>query len=256
MSPEESSDSERRGRILIDGPNVMLTIRDIWRDNSPTPDLWYDNLPNYEVIANWLQDYYETRAENFDKYFFLKYPKDVDDISQKAERQAGFVKALTMLGWKVIVRHPAEGTEYGDKQNDIDDDLIEDAEDFLTDSKRKPGDVLIVMSNDFNVTPSGRSFLQTLIDARDVGLKSGYVAFQERISRNVLTTSGLTFFDSRYMEGVYQSAPPLREKHNSSVYGRQGSAAVSRLRTAAFAGRSISTEATTLLPPPIARDDI
>jgi hypothetical protein len=245
----ESVDSQRRGMLLIDGPNVMYTIKDIIEAHPLEPELepWNDNLPDYEVVAKWLQKKFDVLASNFDKCFFLKKIKDAENNPEKVEKQDGFVKALRDRGWYVFVRDPAPGTEYGDKQNDIDEDIIDKMEEFLATSK--PGDVLAVMSNDFNITPgTGRSFRQTLIDARAAGLNACYVSFRERVRLEVLVTGGLMFFDSRDMEGAYKSIPPLPARYTFGAYGRY--------QPSVFSGQNgpISTEATTLLPPPAQKD--
>ncbi len=200
MSPEGSDPP--LGLLLVDGPNVMIKIKELW-ENAP------DGRPSnfglhYDTVAQFLREKFSIAEENFQKSIFIKKVSETGRDDESVDRQDKFRFALERDRWDVQVRAPAEGTEYSDKSNDIDDDLMKMAAAFLEEAQA--GDVLIIMTNDFALTPDGNSTIRVMENARRLGLKTAIVAFTPVAPE--IVRKRIEIIDSRDIPDAYDVPPP------------------------------------------------
>lgn len=191
------------GLLLVDGPNVMIKIKELW-------DLAEEHRPSnfglrYDAVAEYLRNKFGVLPGNFQKTIFIKKVSDAASDDDSLEKQDKFRYALERDGWDVQVRAQAEGTQYGEKENDIDDDLIGLAEKYLEEAEEN--DVLIIMTNDFAPSPSGSSTKRVLENAAKLNLRTAVVAFKPIAPE--LHRGRFEVIDSRDIPGAYEVPPPL-----------------------------------------------
>jgi hypothetical protein len=206
--PSQFFGKDRLCLLLVDGTNVMLTIYNLWSENS-------DGIPQdvsvhaqFEPIAQYLQKRFNIADTNIEKCLFAKQQRDPNggDTLFKTDRQDSFKHALEDKGWQLAIRAPKTGTEYGDKINDVDDDLLDYAEEFM--EMAEPGDVLVIMTNDFSDTPNNNNVNKTLQNARTLGMGALAISFKDLAYNTINSSPSFEIIDSRDIEGVYECIPP------------------------------------------------
>lgn len=194
--------------LVVDGPNVQITEKNLWIENTEEgifPE--YAGI-DYDAVAKAMQKKFNIAPENMEKVIFLKRQKDRQtepNTPATYHNQERFKHAMKEKGWHVVVRAQAENTANGDKQNDIDDDLIAEADKFI--AQAIENDVLLIMSGDFNTTPGSNSTVRTLTAASQLGLRVAAIAFEEQFTRNA-RSAPFELIDTREIEGAFEVKPP------------------------------------------------
>ncbi|MFO0862126.1 MAG: hypothetical protein U0516_00170 [Candidatus Saccharibacteria bacterium] len=194
------------GLLLVDGPNVMIKVKELWEasDEERPQDFGL----RYDAVAKYLCDKFGIDDGDFQKTIFIKRVSDSSPDGEEessVDKQDKFRYALERDGWDVQVRAQADGTLYSDKVNDIDDDLIGLALAFIEEAET--GDVLVIMTNDFNVSPDGKNTRKVLESAHRLGLRTAFVSFLP-ISPD-LQRSKIEVIDSRDIPGAFRVPPPI-----------------------------------------------
>lgn len=194
--------------LLVDGPNVQITIKQLWIENTASRHFPAKGNIDYESVAKAMQQRYGILPENMEKVIFLKRQKDFNEDPNAPDtyfNQERFKHAMRDKGWHVVIRAQADNTSNGEKLNDIDDDLLAEADEFIAQAEQR--DVLLIMSGDFNTTPGGNSTVTALNKARKLQIGAGAIAFPEQWTRDA--RNGLfDLIDMREIEGAFGRKPP------------------------------------------------
>jgi hypothetical protein len=207
----EETDQQSKDKLcllLVDGTNVRLTIFNLWNENGDGVPREGSINAQFEPIAKYLQQRLNISPDNIEKCIFAKQQRDPNgsDEDFKTDRQDSFRHALEQEGWKLAIRAPKPDTDYGDKANDVDDDLLEYAEEFLATAEK--GDILVIMTNDFSDTPKGNNVYKTLQNARSLGMGAIAIAFKDLAFNTISSSPPFEIVDSRDIDGVYDIVPP------------------------------------------------